>query len=227
MKLYEYFKEYGITINDSSLIYQAFIHTSYINENKHLDLADNERLELLGDAVLQLWTADFLYRQEPKISEGDMTLLRAQLVNEKVLAEFSRKMNLGQFLKLGVGEEKNGGYQRNSILADTFEAVIGALYLDQGFEAISKICEIVIKEKFETIDKENLMDFKTKLQEFVQSDSRKTVQYHIISTSGPANQPVFEAIVKLDELILGKGKGTSKKRAEQQAAKDALNKLVK
>lgn len=227
MTLQEFFEQFNITIKDENLLKQAFIHSSFVNENKHLDLEDNERLELLGDAVLQLWTANFLFHQEPKISEGDMTLLRAQLVNEKALASFARELNLQQFLKLGVGEMKNGGLERNSILADSFEAMIGALYLDQGKKSIQKICNEVIAKRFEALDRDDIMDYKTKLQEFVQSDVRKTVEYQIVSSSGPANNPVFEAIVKLDELILGKGKGTSKKRAEQQAAKDALNKLVK
>lgn len=227
MTLIDYFKQFNIHIKDETILKQAFIHTSFVNENKHLNLEDNERLELLGDAVLQLWTANFLYHQQPQISEGDMTLLRAQLVNEKVLAEFSKELNLAQYIQLGVGELKNGGLNRNSILADNFEAVIGALYLDQGFDAIDIFCQKVIVKKFDSIDKDDLMDFKTKLQEFVQSDTRKTVQYQIVSSSGPANQPVFEAIVKLDDLVLGRGTGTSKKRAQQQAAKDALNKLVK
>ncbi len=227
MTLTEYLRQYEIEINDEEALKVAFIHTSYVNENKELDLDDNERLELLGDAVLQLWSANFLYHQEPIISEGDMTLIRAQLVNEKALACFSKEMNLAQFLKLGIGEAKSGGRKRESLLADLFEAFIGALYLDQGIQAIDKICNLTIKKRFETLDKDDIMDYKTKLQEFVQSDSRKTVTYQIVSVTGPANQPEFDAIVKLDELVLGKGTGSSKKRAQQQAAKDALNKLVK
>ncbi len=227
MTLTEYLRQYDIEIKDEEALKGAFIHTSYVNENKELNLKDNERLELLGDAVLQFWSANFLYHQTPIISEGDMTLIRAQLVNEKALAHFSKEMNLAQFLKLGIGEAKSGGRKRDSLLADLFEAFIGALYLDQGIQAIDKICNQTIKKRFESLDKDDIMDYKTKLQEFVQSDTRKTVTYQIVSVTGPANQPEFDAIVKLDELILGKGTGSSKKRAQQQAAKDALNKLVK
>lgn len=227
MNINSFLKQFDIEVDNEELIKNAFVHTSYVNENRNENLVDNERLELLGDAVLQLWSANFLFHQEPIISEGDMTLIRAQLVSEPALAGFARDLNLGQFILMGIGERRNGGMDRDSLLADCFEAFIGALYLDQGIQAINQFCNLTIAKKFETLDKDALMDYKTKLQEFVQSDARKTVDYEIISTTGPANQPIFEAVVKLDELILGVGSGTSKKRAQQQAAKDALRKLVK
>lgn len=227
MDIRSYCHSLGLDIKDENLIKSAFIHKSYVNENKNKNLSDNERLELLGDAVLQLWSANFLFHQEPKISEGDMTLIRAQLVSEKALSEYSRDIDLGQYLLLGVGEKKNGGQTRNSLLADLFEAFLGALYLDQGIVGVNALCNRTIAVKYESLDKDDLMDYKTKLQEFVQSDSRKTVDYEIVSMTGPANQPEFEAVVKLEAIILGRGFGTSKKRAQQQAAKDALNKLVK
>lgn len=227
MNINSFLKQFDIVVNNEDLINNAFVHTSYVNENRNENLVDNERLELLGDAVLQLWSANFLFHQEPIISEGDMTLIRAQLVSEPALAGFARDLNLGQFILMGIGERRNGGMDRDSLLADCFEAFIGALYLDQGIQAINKFCNLTIAKKFEILDKDALMDYKTKLQEFVQSDARKTVDYEIISSTGPANQPIFEAVVKLDELILGIGSGTSKKRAQQQAAKDALRKLVK
>ena len=156
-----------------------------------------------------------------------MTLLRSQLVNEGALADFSRQLELGQFLKLGQGELKSNGMNRDSILADLFEAFIGALYLDGGMENVNKIMDLTIRKSFIQIDQEDLMDYKTKLQEYVQSDKRKTVFYEVVSTSGPANNPIFVSVVKLDDLILGRGTGSSKKKSQQQAAKDALEKLAK
>lgn len=227
MNIRDFCRQFKINIRNEDLISNAFIHKSYVNENKDLNLSDNERLELLGDAVLQLWSANFLYHIEPEISEGDMTLTRALLVNEKALSTYSKQIGLGQFICLGAGELKNQGQLRDSLLADLFEAFIGALYLDCGFEALNPLLSETIVNRFHQLDKDDLMDYKTKLQEFVQSDTRKTVTYEIISMTGPANQPEFEAVVKLDDIVLGKGKGSSKKRAHQQAAKDALNKMVK
>lgn len=227
MELKQFLQQLNLPVNNETLLKEAFFHTSYVNELKDENISDNERLELLGDAVLQLWSAQFLYHQTPVISEGDMTLIRAQLVNEKALATYSKELNLGQFLQLGKGEKMNGGHLRDSILADVFEAFLGALYLDSGKASIDIICQETIAKRYEKLDKDDLMDYKTKLQEFVQSDVRKTVEYLIVNTTGPANQPYFEAVVKLDQLILGKGSGSSKKKAQQQAAKDALAKLVK
>lgn len=227
MKLEKWLQNNGLAVKDLELIKNAFYHSSFINENKGNISNDNERLEFVGDAVLQFWSATFLYNQIPVISEGNMTLLRSQLVNEGALADFSRQLELGQFLKLGQGELKSNGMNRDSILADLFEAFIGALYLDGGMENVNKIMDLTIRKSFIQIDQEDLMDYKTKLQEYVQSDKRKTVFYEVVSTSGPANNPIFVSVVKLDDLILGRGTGSSKKKSQQQAAKDALEKLAK
>ena len=181
----------------------------------------------MGDAVLQLWTTKKLFLLEPELSEGQMTTLRAQLVCEEALAEYNRQLGLGKYLMLGVGEEKTGGRQRDSILADMFEALLGAVFLDQGMEAIDIILSAVVTPAISRPKSEKVIDYKTKLQEYIQSDSRKTVHYETVNVSGPSNKPEFEVIVMLDDINLGRGKGFSKKRAEQMAAKDAFEKMVK
>lgn len=213
----------GIKVNNVQLIQQAFMHSSYVNE--HRSYKDNERLEFIGDAVLELWTSEKLFKLRPEMDEGQMTTFRAQLVCEKTLALYARQLGLQEFLKLGSGEEKNGGRQRDSIVSDMFEAFLGALYLDQGMKCVSQILDEVILDKIKNNDNTLFIDYKTKLQEYVQSDTRKTVVYDLINVSGPSNNPKFEMVVKLDGIILGKGIGRSKKRAEQKAAEIALDKL--
>lgn len=222
----EWLNEQELVINDLNLIKQAFIHSSYVNESKVV-FEDNERLEFIGDAVLQLLSAKFLYQQIPLLSEGQMTLLRSQLVNEKALATFGRQLKINEHLILGAGELKNGGNERDSNIADAYEALLGALYLDGNLENVDKIFNKTVVPAFLTLETLDVMDYKTKLQEFMQSDTRKTVTYEVISTTGPSNNPTFESVVKMDGLMLGKGKGSSKKRSQQAAAKDALEKLVK
>lgn len=226
MELFDWLKQKNIKVNNEKLILNAFVHSSYVNEHRSFK-SDNERLEFVGDAVLQIWSAKKLYLLEPPINEGAMTTLRAQLVSEAALAQYTRELKLNQFLLLGAGEEKTGGRERESIMADMFEAFIGALYLDSGFLYVDKILESVITPHILAPKPENLIDYKTKLQEYVQADTRKTVTYEVVHMEGPNNQPVFEVIVKMDEIILGKGKGLSKKKAEQAAAKDAFEKMVK
>lgn len=226
MKLEKFLKEFNIEINDHSLIENAFIHSSYVNESSE-PLEDNERLEFIGDAVLQIWVSEKLYTHEDKLSEGDMTLYRARLVNEKALAEYSLNLQLNRFLKLGLGEERHGGRERVSIIADLFESFIGALYLDSGMASVNIILEYVFRGIFEKLEDLGITDYKTKLQEFIQSDSRKAVSYEVVNVEGPSNAPIFEVVVKLDQLIFGRGQGKSKKKAEQMAAQDAFNKLVK
>lgn len=224
--IHQYIKKHGYVIDNYDLILEAFTHTSYVNEHKE-NLADNERLELLGDAVLQLWVSKRLFLMKPALSEGQMTTIRAQLVNEKSLANFARTLKLNQLIRLGVGEEKTGGRSRDSILADLMEAFLGALYLQKDPTNVERCLSLVITEAIiYEVGLEN-EDYKTKLQEYVQSDKRKTVFYDVISSKGPSNAPTFEVVVMLDELVLGKGIGTSKKKAEQEAAKDAFAKLVR
>lgn len=226
MALWDFLKKLDITVNDKHLIINAFVHSSYVNENPKYKY-NNERLEFMGDAVLQILVSDFLYKLKPKLTEGDMTLYRAKLVREEALASYSRQMNLNQFLLLGSGEESTGGRDRDSIIADLFEAFLGAVYLDSGIDNARKIVDYIIPKDISKIDIHAVTDYKTKLQEYVQSDRREAVSYEVVSTKGPSNAPEFEVIVKLNELIYGRGIGTSKKRAEQMAAKNAFDKLVK
>lgn len=223
MTIYDFLKERKIHINNKSLIEIAFTHSSYVNEHKG-HLQDNERLEFMGDAVLQIYSADLLFRHEPTLPEGRMTTLRASLVCEKALAKYSREFGLNQFIKLGAGEEKNGGRNRDSIIADNFEAFIGAVYIDQGYEKAKLLLDEIIVHHVEELANE--VDFKTKLQEYVQADSRKTIRYEVESSSGPSNAPTFVVVAVVDDIIMGRGSGPSKKEAEKRAAKDALDKLA-
>ncbi len=226
MTLKNWCESNAIPYQESILIDQAFIHTSYFNEHPEMP-GDNERLEFIGDAVLQLWTANVLFRLTPAFPEGEMTTMRAQLVCEKSLADYARKLGLSEFLKLGVGEERTGGRNRDSLLADAFEAFIGALYLEVGFAAADAVLRLAISVSTLSKSLSVVVDYKTRLQEFAQSDDRKTVAYEVLSIVGPSNKPEFEIAVKVDGILMGKGKGNSKKKAEQAAAKDALTKLAR
>ena len=227
MTIFDFLDDIGIVHNDSKLIEQAFIHSSYVNEHKG-KCHDNERLEFMGDAVLQLFVSEFIFALHPEYKEGQLTQLRSKLVREESLARFSEELHLGELLYLGVGEEKSGGRHRESVLANIYESFIGALYLDCGKEQVIRILEkTIFKHVNEVNEFDDITDYKTKLQELVQSDDRKTVSYHVKSSTGPANAPEFVIEVILDDMILGTGKGTSKKRAEQHAAKDALMKMAK
>lgn len=226
MTIFDWFDSKNIKYKNKEMITTALVHSSYVNEHKNIH-EDNERLEFMGDAVLQVWTTTKLFHLQPKLSEGQMTTLRAQLVCEEALAQYSRQLHWNDYLLLGAGEEKTGGRNRDSLLADMFEAVLGALYLDQGLEAVSTILEEVITPTINQPKSEKVIDYKTKLQEFIQSDSRKTVRYEVVNISGPSNKPIFDVVVLMEDITLGKGSGFSKKKAEQMAAKDAFEKMVK
>lgn len=224
MDIIEWLNDRGIQVEDEDLIRQAFVHSSYVNECHHGH--DNERLEFMGDAVLQLWSSEAIYPLN--LSEGRMTVLRQQLVCEKALASYARQMDLPRFLKLGKGEEKTGGRNRDAVIADMFEAMLGALYLDQGYDAVTNILDEVITPRLAHPEESEIFhDYKSRLQEYVQADSRRTVHYELVSESGPSNAPVFVMNAVIDGLIMGTGQAGSKKQAEQNAAKDALNKMAK
>ncbi|MDI9518896.1 MAG: ribonuclease III [Erysipelotrichaceae bacterium] len=226
MSVINWLRKKGIRVKNKKIINQAFVHSSYANEHK--DITNNERLEFMGDAVLQVWVSEQLYKIKPPLNEGEMTTLRARLVCEKALSIYAKELNLDKFLLLGTGEERNGGRKKDSILADLFEAFVGALYIDQGLKKIEGILKEVITPRINNPDEiEVNLDYKTKLQEYIQSDSRKTVVYEVMSMSGPSNNPLFKVRVMLDNLTLGVGSGNSKKKAEQNAAKDAFNKMVR
>ncbi|MBR0137061.1 MAG: ribonuclease III [Erysipelotrichaceae bacterium] len=226
MDVFTWLDKKGIKYRDKDLIIEALTHSSYINENKKFK-HHNERLEFVGDAVLQIWVSERLFKLDPPLSEGKMSSMRQQLVCEDALASLMRQLGLGEFMLLGAGEEKSGGRNRNSLLADGFEAFIGALYLDTGMKSVDKILNEVMLPMIRHPEEAAFTDYKTPLQEYVQSDIRGNLNYRLLSEKGPTNDPVFEIGVFLDGVLLGKGIGSSKKRAEQQAAKQALEKLVK
>lgn len=227
MKILDFLQKENIPFKRISLYKEAFTHSSYANES-NVHIPDYERLEFMGDAVLQLFVSEFIFALHPEYKEGQLTQLRSKLVREESLARFSEELHLGELLYLGVGEEKSGGRHRESVLANIYESFIGALYLDCGKEQVMRILEkTIFKHVNEVNEFDDITDYKTKLQELVQSDDRKTVSYHVKSSIGPANAPEFVIEVILDDMILGTGKGTSKKRAEQHAAKDALMKMAK
>lgn len=227
MKILDFLQKENIPFKRISLYKEAFTHSSYANES-NVHIPDYERLEFMGDAVLQLFVSEFIFALHPEYKEGQLTQLRSKLVREESLARFSEELHLGELLYLGVGEEKSGGRHRESVLANIYESFIGALYLDCGKEQVIRILEkTIFKHVNEVNEFDDITDYKTKLQELVQSDDRKTVSYYVKSSTGPANAPEFVIEVILDDMILGTGKGTSKKRAEQHAAKDALMKMAK
>jgi ribonuclease-3 len=225
MKILDFLIEKEIPFQNISLYKEAFTHASYANEANRKG-KDYQRLEFMGDAVLQLYVSRYLFNLYPDVPEGILTTLRSKLVREESLARFAREQNLGSYILLGVGEEKSGGRDRDSVLADIFEAFIGAVYLDCGEDEVIKILEKTIFMHTNDLDYDDITDYKTTLQELMQADTRKTVTYELIDTSGPSNAPEFTMCVLMDDMRLGVGKGTSKKKAEQQAAKDALNKLA-
>ena len=224
MSIFDFLDKLSIPYKDKSLIETAFIHASYVNEHKE-DLSNNERLEFMGDAVLQVYSAERLYNIKPELPEGLMSTRRSNLVSEKALAQIVRESGLNEFLLLGAGEEKTGGRNRDSVIADMFEAFIGAVYLDQGLDVAYRLLDDLMADHIKEID-ESTFDYKTKLQEYVQADSRKSIVYETISVEGPNNNPEFEVAVKIDGLVYGTGKASSKKQAQKNAAKSALEKLA-
>ncbi|MGV3134960.1 ribonuclease III [Brevibacillus agri] len=215
----------GFRFRDESVLRQAFTHSSYVNEQRGKRISDNERLEFLGDAVLELTVSQFLYKTFPKMSEGEMTKLRAAIVCEPSLVKFAELLNFGDLVLLGKGEELTGGRQRPALLADVFEAFVGALYLDQGLDAVFSFMEKYVYPRIDKGEFAQVTDFKSQLQEFVQQDNLGDIQYRIVEEKGPAHNREFVSEVLLNNRSLGIGSGRSKKEAEQQAAARALVKL--
>lgn len=227
MNLNQWLKKYNILVKDIRLLECAFVHRSYLHEHPNSYPEDNQRLEFMGDAVLQLWTASYLYNLKPKMTEGEMTKLRSKMVCESSLAKIGLDLELNNLLKLGHGEILEKGQMRDSTVADTFEAFLGALYLDSGYEYVDPLLHNIFENINDFDQYNNVTDYKTELQEYVQADNKRTISYILLSVEGPSNQRVFETGVQIDGITYGKGKGSSKKRAEQAAAKEALAKLVK
>ncbi|WP_285228676.1 ribonuclease III [Planococcus sp. ISL-110] len=218
-------KELNVSFNKPALLYQAFTHSSYVNEHRRKQFTDNERLEFLGDAVLELSVSHYLYMKYPEMSEGELTKLRAAIVCEPSLVLFANELGFGRYILLGKGEELTGGRTRPALLADVFESYIGALYLDQGLEPVVAFLEMVLFPKVEIGAFSHVMDYKSQLQELIQQKNTGALSYEIIDEIGPAHSRVFVTRVSLAEKELGVGNGRSKKEAEQQAAQLAIRKL--
>ncbi len=216
----------GVRFDNTALLEQALVHSSYINENPSLISGHNERLEFLGDAVLGFIVADEINQQFPYINEGEMTKLRAALVRRDTLARIAGSINLGDFLYLGRGEDASGGRNRVPNLAGALEAVIAAVYLDRGISVTREMIVKLLDKEWDIITSHGIgTDYKSKLQEIVQSGYQVTPEYRLVAESGPDHNKVFTVEVMAAEKVLGAGIGTSKKLAETEAARLALERL--
>ena len=220
-------KKLGIVTNNISLYTRAVTHPSYANEHNY-ENGHLERLEFMGDAVLQLMVSELIFNYYDSYSEGEMSLIRSKLVRADALAEEAKKLGLDRVLILGVGEEKSNGRNCKNILADSFEAFMAAIYLDKGFEFTFNIVKSIFEDNVKNVNLADLLDYKSKLQELVQADNKQSVTYREVSHSGTSNNPIYVFEVLLDDdIVLATGEGSSKKRAQQDAARKALEKCSK
>ena len=218
----------GVSFNDPSQLRQALIHSSYVNENPSSALTANERLEFLGDAVLELVITERLYQELPQATEGDMTKLRAALVRRNTLAQMARAAGLGPYLYLGRGEETSGGRDKPANLASALEAVVAAIFLDQNLPATKEfILRLFKKELEKVISRGGIVNYKTQLQELFQARGQPLPVYHLLEARGPEHEPEFTVEVRSGDTVLGQGIGKSKKLAEAEAARSALEGLSK
>ena len=218
----ELFKKLNINPKNINLYNTAFSHSSYVNENNLK--TDYERLEFLGDAVLELTVSDYLYNKR-EVSEGEMTKLRASYVCENALYEYSKDLELSNYIKVGHGEEIDGGRFKKVILADIFEALMGAIYLDLGYDSVKKVVDSIIVPYIENPNVNFFSDYKSVLQEYIQT-TQKSFEYVLLEESGPAHNKTFKTAIKIDDIVYGVGVAGSKKESEQEAAKSAIEKLA-
>ena len=216
----------GYRFHNITLLQNALAHSSYANERWHNSLMSNERLEFLGDSILGMLVADYLYRTFPDRPEGELTRMRADMVCERALAKIAAQIGLGEHLLLGKGEEQGGGRGRDSILADAVESVIAACYLDGGMEAAKGFIDRFVLTRVPVSGLANA-DYKTALQELVQQKRNQSLVYALVGESGPDHDKVFQVELTLNGSLIGRGSGGSKKRAEQEAARVALEALQK
>lgn len=216
-------KQIGIRFKDKNLLDNAFVHSSYVNEHKGEKRAHNERLEFLGDAVLELVTTEFLYQTFPDLPEGKLTSFRSALVKGRHLAEVANGLDIGFYLYLSHGEEKSGGRRKNYILANAVEALIGAIYLDRGFKTAHKfVSKFIIKKLGLIVEKGLHVDAKSRFQELAQGKVRMTPAYRLLKQSGPDHNKIFVMGAYIGDELVAKGSGNSKQEAEQAAAAEAL-----
>jgi len=224
-KLRDLQQSIGYHFKQENLLRQALTHSSYAHEKNLKELMDNERLEFLGDAVLEVVSSEFLFKNHPEMNEGQMTKLRASLVCEQSLADCAKQLNLGNYLLLGNGEDLTGGRERDSILSDAWEALIGAMYLDGGFTSAK---EFILKYVLTDIEHKKLFyDSKTMLQELIQNKYKQSLHYVLLSEDGPDHNKIFTVQAYMDDTPLLTGKGRTKKAAEQNAAYQSLLKFEK
>lgn len=224
-KSYELQKKINYEFQDVKLLKEALTHSSYSNEYKKIKNRNNERLEFLGDSILGLIISNYLFRLKKELPEGELTKIRAAIVCERSLKDIAKSIHLGEYLYLGKGEESTGGRTRDSILADATEALIAAIYLDGGFR---KATDFVLDHMGDIISQaiqgKIMRDYKTQLQELIQKDNKENIIYKLVDQLGPDHDKTFKMNVFLGEKLIGTGIGKSKKEAEQEAAKDAMEK---
>ena len=222
----EFEKNIKYTFNDKRLLLLALTHSSYTNENGKLEFPSNERLEFLGDSILYIVISEYLYLNKPNMAEGKMTKIRAGVICSTSLVEVAKRIELGKYILLGNGEEITGGRTRDSLLEDAFEALIGAVYLDSNMDTARKFILGIMSDVIQDVLKGKLfLDFKSKLQEKVQHDGVIGISYDIVKEEGPDHDKVFVADVKIDGKVMGEGLGRTKKEAEQNAAKQVLERI--
>jgi len=222
-KIRKILKKLEIEAKDISLFVTAFTHQSFANEHK---VQSNERLEYLGDAILDFLVAEYLYKKFPDYPEGKLTRIRAKYVCANANSNYARQIGLDECLLLGKGEEEQGGKSKPSLLGDLFEAFVGAVYLDSGLDAVRKLLASTVFPQIGDPESDFFFDYKSHLQEYIQAESRQGVEYVLVKETGPAHDKTFTVSVFHDKIKLGTGVGKSKKEAEQRAAQDALNKLA-
>jgi len=226
-KIHTFLNDYQLTFENEALLKQAFTHSSYVNEHRLTVRSDNERLEFLGDAVLELLVSRFLFKNFPDMKEGQLTKLRAAIVCEPSLVILANACGFGEMIFLDRGEEATGGRTRPALLADVFEAFIGALYLDQGIDVVDRFLETVMYPKISAGVFSQMADYKSQLQEMVQRQNLGVLDYEVVSEKGPAHHKEFVSNVCLNGKVLGTGKGRTKKESEQMAAHVAIQSLKK
>lgn len=216
-------KKLKVPFKNEKLLIQAFVHRSYLNEHPDEGLVSNERLEFLGDAILEFLTSEFLYQKFPHFSEGELTNLRSKLVCERSLSKIAKRLGFGKSLLLSRGEEESGGRENPSLLANTFEAVLGAIYFDQDLERVKKFLDIHLFPIIKEVKK--YQDYKSDFQEMAQEKFKITPTYRVLKETGPDHARIFTIGIYLEKKLWGRGVGKSKQEAEQEAAKKAFKKI--
>ncbi len=220
-------EKFDISFNNEALLMEAMTHSSYANEHKEMKGIYNERIEFLGDAVLELTISDWLFRQFPHFQEGQLTKLRAQIVCEDSLSLVAKECSLNEYLLLGKGETLSGGREKPAILCDVFEAFIGALYLDKGVNEVQRFLNLVVIPKIKNGRYELITDFKTELQEYLQQNGPVHIRYELVKEEGPSHDKIFTVQLIVDGKKYKTASGKTKKAAEQMAAKLTMEELIK